>query len=216
MKKLKIILAVLFMALITFIACYDDTPVIDENGNISEASFFQKGKWLTEAEIIALIQEHSSSNGSTIFTGGKFDQYVIIDGNESALELNNFFYMRRQTNTDPFSGIRYLEEINDRDWFAQVTNSAGNEGTFFWMDGNPGGSNFRIQAVSGQNKSDSDIWFTDSWMMFGQTHGIYNYKDIKTFETNDEAKTYFETVGNGWSRLGTFYTTSDGTVKVTH
>ncbi len=190
MKKIFIAFIIILMV---FVACYDNTPIIDENGSISEASFFQKGKWLTEAEIIALIQEHA--------TAGTYNGEQPI--------LTDIFYSRRETVKNEFN-ISVLEEINAEDYKVQV--ARGGNGSFFWMDDNPNNANMILDV--GEVGGFSKIHLNNLFMSLSQQDGIYHFNNLKVFETNDEAISYFES--KNWSKRNTLYRTSDGDLKVTY
>ena len=218
MKKLfKLIAVLLIISSITFIACYDDTLITQES--LSEASFFQKGKpqyiTIEEAQVLidSAVQKALSADplvidGNVNFTKGINSDFGSDTGN---MEFRNIYYGRRETAPSQ-EGIKFLEELNDRDWEIDI---AGNGGfTSIWLDGNGADSDNNITLSAEGRGEYSKYWQTQGWIMLSQNNGIYNFSNLKTFNTNDEAKVFFS--ANGFSRLGTIYKTTDGTVKATY
>jgi len=172
----------------------------DEPLGKSEGSFLQTAN-----------AQGNGPNKANFFNGGTATEDIVIDGAGFNLTFKNFgkvtydhnpyiyftnyYYMRRETTpSDPFN-YRFLEETSDRDWLGTVSNKNTGRGTRFFLDGNPGSSNFEIVADEGTYKS---ILGNNGWI---------NIDNLPVYETKEDAKVK--------GHYGIFKT-SDGTIKTTN
>ena len=201
------------------IACTSDDFTTSEASMVSLQGKPTKPTYITIEEAQVLIAEAVQQalsadplviDGNVNFTKGINSDFGSDMGN---MEFRNIYYGRRETAPSQ-EGITFLEELNDRDWEIDIAGAGGF--TSIWLDGNGGDSDNNITLSASGRGSYSKYWQTQGWIMIRQNFGVYNFPDLKTFNTNEEAKSYFESAGNGWSRLGTLYKTPDGTVKATY
>lgn len=218
MKKTILILIITFiLSTILAISCTIDPIEATTSANV-QSKTTGKPNYITleEAQVlidsavqVALSKDPLVIDSNVNFTKGINSDFGSDLGN---MEFRNIYYSRRETNIDESSNIRTLEEMSDRDYALEVASATGSNGSFFWMDGNPDQSNITLTAEAPQNYT--KFWLNSNWLLINQQKGIYCLADLKTFDTNDEAKAYFSSVG--WNKSNTLYRTSDGTIKVTY
>jgi len=123
--------------------------------------------------------------------------------------LTGIYYSRRETVENEW-GVSVLEEINSEDYKVQCARSGF--GSFFWMDDNPANANMTFEAV--ETGGYSKIHLNNRFMLINQSDGIYCFPNLKVFETNEDAKTYF--LSKNWRKINTLYRTADGDLKATY
>jgi len=215
-KAIYLILVSTIISIFLTIACTIEPVTATETVN---AVNMQKGKpeYITVEQAQVLIDEAVQAalskdplviDGNVNFTKGITSDFGSDTGN---MEFRNIYYGRRETAPSQ-EGIKFLEELNDRDWEIDIEGAGGF--TSIWLDGNGGDSDNNITLSTDGRGTWSKYWQTQNWIMFTQYKGIYNFQYLRTFNTNEEAKAYFS--GAGFSRNGSIYKTPDGTVKATY
>jgi hypothetical protein len=195
-KTILVIVVTMVLSLFLTIAC-----TIESVDAVTTANLQSKGPnkpvYITLEEAQVLINEAIANALTGVYSG-------------TNPTLTGIYYSRRETLKDPYDGISTLEEINSEDYKVQV--ARGGRGSFFWMDDNIGNANINldINEIGGY----SGVHINNLWLQFTQDKGIYHFENLKTFETNEEAKIYFSS--NGWNQNNVLYRTSDGTVKATY
>jgi len=207
-KAIYLILVSTIISIFLTIACTIE-PVEAET---VYAVNMQKGKpsaGLTAEEVQLMIDSSIKAFVNNKIT---LEKGLTIDYNFSNSEETGLYYIRRETLPSQYLGIKFLEEISDRDYVQRIYGGGGFSEIF--MDGNGGDSDNNLTFTLEGNGAYSKYWQTQNWFMINQSNGIYNLADLKTFNTNEEAKVYFSS--KNWSRNNTLYKTPDGTVKATY
>ena len=202
-KAIYVILVSTIISIFLTIACTIEPVTATETVN---AVNLQKGKpqYITIDEAQVLIDEAVKVAVDQVY----IHEFGDDTGN---MEFRNIYYGRRETAPSQ-EGITFLEELNDRDWEIDIAGAGGF--TSIWLDGNGDDSDNNITLSTDGRGTWSKYWQTQNWIMFTQYKGIYNFQYLRTFNTNEEAKSYFS--GAGFSRLGSIYKTPDGTIKATY
>ena len=124
-------------------------------------------------------------------------------------ELKEIYYSRRETVKNEW-GVSVLEEINSEDYKVQC--ARGGNGSFFWMDDNPANANMVLDV--GETGGFTKIHLNNNFLLINQDKGIYCFPNLKVFDSNVEAVTYF--LSKNWRKRNTLYRTSNGYLKATY
>jgi len=206
-------------------SCSDD-PIGKSEATFVQANAKGKPDYVTYDSLQTILNTLKQDFGSTIFTGGQANGNVSIDGNWFDMNISKYYnwnidvpyldrkvyYDRLETYGDDFTGIKFLREINDRDW--QISMYGNGASTYGWMDANSATDNNNWLLSAGGFQSYSQIWFTQKWMKFNQSNGVYIFPHIKQFNSEANFISYLNTLDEAPSGVK-IYMDENGFIKGT-